>query len=108
MNELDFKEEVLKLGENDIKYEWAVRQFGDRHDLVFHFFLGEGQENPKFFRSLTRAVVKIGINSEVSYTEDFDGHDVVMCNIQPWQADALKSQLIRSIKDAYSNSGEKS
>ena len=101
--ELKFTKGELELQDNTMQYELVVRQFADRHDLIFHFFLGEGKENSKFFKILTQVVMAIGSNAEVSYTEDFDGHDLVMCGIQPWQAEALKSKVLEGIKDAYEN-----
>lgn len=106
--ELEFTKEELELPENTVLFEWVVRQFADRHDLIFHFFLHEGSENDLFFKTLTQVVMKIGNNAEVSYTEDFDGHDLIMCGIQPWKASALKSQILKGIKDAYSDANKES
>ena len=105
--ELEFNKDELELSGDTIPYEWVVRQFADRYDLIFHFFLHENKENAKFFKTLTEIVIESGINAEVSYTEDFDGHDLIMCGIQPWQADALKSQVIKGIKNAYPNADKK-
>ena len=99
MLEVIFRKENLKEG---IDYEWATRKTGDRTDLVAHFFLGENGPNIEFFNAMQVGVKKNASHDsivETSYTEEFDGHDLVISNVEGFKAAAIMSSIAKTIKE---------
>jgi len=98
MNEIKFEKGKLTHG---IEYEWAKRSVGERTDLVIHFFLGKKKPDPQFFEYLKNAAMQcIDKNSgvETAYTEEFDGHDIIVFSIEGWKASAIKNSLVSCIE----------
>ena len=55
----------------------------------------------RFLIGTVEGVGTIVMDGRLHGYEDFDGHDLIMCNIQPWQAEAIKSKVLKGIRDAY-------
>jgi hypothetical protein len=106
MLELEFQPDTIELADRTVEYEWTTRQFGERYDLILHFFLKEDNKNTQFFQAMTKSAMDSKHNIEVSYTEDFDGHDMIVCGIQNWQAQALKNTLVSGIQKHYAQSDD--
>ena len=103
MSEVEFTECQLS---DEIKFEWAVRSFGERDDLIIHFFLGQKRAVPEFFSALHAALlahVPTTHKVETSYTDEFDGHDVVIGGIVAWKAKATVGFIAKHLLSQLSN-----
>jgi len=97
MLEVKFEDGMLPSG---VRFEWAVRDFGDRSDLIMHFFLGQKKPVPEFFEVLHEALVESvphNLKLETAYTEELDGHDVVIMDVDRWKSKAMVGFIGRSI-----------
>lgn len=97
--ELEFKKERL-CGRFD--YEWAMRELEGGHNIIMHFFLHEKKANPEFFFILKKAVeacVPKNCKVETTYTEEFDGHDLIVSRLEGWKAQSIKDSLIKKISE---------
>jgi len=94
---VEFKSEELADGTG---YEWAKRMDGERTDLIFHFFLKTGQAEPSFcerLKAAAEASVPDDCGGETLYTEELDGHDLIVYNVPGWKMSALRSGIISAI-----------
>ena len=92
------KEELTK----DIAYEWAIREFEGRKDLIVHFFLGQNKPDPAFFNIIKEAIIQWVPNTygvETSYTQELDGHDMVISDVVEWKIKPLMKFVINTIKE---------
>lgn len=82
-----------------ITFQWAMQQINETRRLIFHFFLGEKRKNPDFFAAMAVAGMEIpGVTFEVFYTEEFDGHDLIINNINPFTKTAIKNTIVKYLK----------
>jgi len=96
--EVVYKQEELEAGKKKIKYEWAHHVMGGQHSLVFHFFLDKGNKDTNFTLALMDAAQTIpGITFEISYTGEFDGHDLVVFLQNAFAKEATKSCIINDL-----------
>lgn len=96
-----FKEKEDLPGYGPVAYEWACQEVFGVFRLVFHFFLGKGKEDPKFKAALQaagEAAVTPNVIPETFYTEDFDGHDLLLTGVRPHARTAIKAGVIRNLR----------
>jgi hypothetical protein len=95
-----FESEILEVKDKKIPYEWAHQQINENHRLVFHFFLGLKHKDIDFTMAMVSAAETIPeITFEIFYTPDFDGHDLIINNINIFAKQAIKNSVMKSLKD---------
>ena len=96
--EVVYKQEELDTGKKKIRYEWAFHMMGGQHSLVFHFFLDKGGKDTDFTLALLDSVQTIpNVTFEISYTGEFDGHDLVIFFQNAFAKEAIRSCVISDL-----------
>jgi len=100
--ELKFEPGVIEVeGRAPIKYEWALQQVNANNRMVFHFFLGLKRKDPDFTLALLDAVQTVtNVTYSIYYTDEFDGHDLIINNINPFAKLATHNTVVKELKKA--------
>ncbi|MEN6550154.1 MAG: hypothetical protein ABFE07_29270 [Armatimonadia bacterium] len=100
--EVEFTKEEIELpGYGKTLYEWAAQDCWGLHRLIFHFFLGKGEENARFKAALQKAgeaSVLQDVLTETFYTPEFDGHDLLLSGIRPHAKLAIKVGVLKRLQ----------
>jgi hypothetical protein len=107
--EVQFESGEIELEEKRIKFEWAFQQVNDNRRIIFHFFLGKKAKDIDFTMAMVSAAQEIpNITFEIFYTEEFDGHDLILNNINPFAKTAIKNTVVKYLKKALTDKSKKS
>lgn len=103
--EVQFEPGVIEVeGRDPIKYEWALQQIYDNYRLVFHFFLGLKHKDVTFTVALVDVAMTMTNDTsstyEIFYTQDFDGHDLILNKVNVFAKDAIKNKIVEDLKKA--------
>jgi hypothetical protein len=88
-----FLKEGHRLGVKSIPYEWGRHQMGDDNKLVFHFFVGKGRPVQELLNAFQHFSGNHP-NCEWGYTEEMDGHDLILHHVETWKMPAVKRLVI--------------
>jgi len=103
--EVQFEPGVIEAeGRDPIRYEWALQQIEDNYKLVFHFFLGLGHKDVMFLAELSAIGESVtndtATTCSISYTDEFDGSDLILSHINVFAKDAIKNKILDDLKKA--------
>jgi len=99
--ELEFTKESAEIpGYGTVNFEWSLQDVFEVHRLVFHFFLGGMSEDHGFKAALQEAgesSISDPTIVETFYTEEFDGHDLVLTGVRPYAKTAIKTSVVHNL-----------
>lgn len=101
MQPVHFEQDTLKVDPIEIEYEWGTQQMGDVTKLIFHFFMKEQEASSLLLVALEEAGAAVpNVTVDVGYTEEVDGHHLIIWPIEAWQKVAIKANVVDSVKKA--------